>query len=342
MAKLKDVAALAGVSTATASLALNGRSVNAKTREVVMQAAKQLNYIPNRIGQILTGGRTNTIELVILTVSDHPNIVRKTSLFYYLMEGVLAVADERGFAVRFAVRSHDDPVLSDYFAGVIGAGTVDGVIVVPQFARDHRFLKVLQDAEFPCVLLRPSGFGQDITYVDMGNEAGGRIVADVLLDAGAKRLAMINGPVQHVDAIERARGFTARVLDRGGVLVALQHGDFTIESGYKAMTAVIAHALPDAVFCANDYMAAGAMQFVRELKIKVPTEIAFVGYDNNDLAVVTDPPLTTVDNHFFALGKALAGSVIDQIKDLNASGPIVNTPTLVVRSSHRWGDTIDA
>ncbi len=341
MTKLKDVAALAGVSPATASLALNGRSVNAKTRQLVVTAAKQLNYVPNKIGQSLTNGRSNTLELVILNVADHPNIVRKTALFYYLMEGVLAVADEQGFGVRFAVRSHDDPDLTAYFADLVGAGTVDGAIVVPQFARDYRFTHILHDTTYPCVFLLPDRFGKDVSHVDMGNEAGGSQVANLFIDVGAERIAMINGPVSHVDAIERERGFTGTILDRGAMIVALQHGDFTIESGHAAMGAIIERALPDAVFCANDYMAAGALKFLRERKIRVPGDVAVVGYDNNDLAIATDPPLTTVDNHFFDLGKALAEDVIAQVTC--ADGPTTRTivPTLVTRSSHLLGRAAD-
>src|SRR5690606_14825486 len=128
MATLKDVAALAGVSTATVSLALNGGPVNEKTRETVRKAARQLNYFPNKIGRMLNSGRSNTIELVILTSGAVPNIARRTSLFYYLMEGVLAVADENNLAMRFAVKSYEDDDVNAYFSELVGGRTVEGVI----------------------------------------------------------------------------------------------------------------------------------------------------------------------------------------------------------------------
>ncbi|MBB5755175.1 LacI family DNA-binding transcriptional regulator [Prosthecomicrobium pneumaticum] len=333
MTTLKDVAALAGVSTATASLALNGGPVNEKTRETVKKAAKQLNYVPNKVGQMLTSGRSNTIELIILTADEFPNIVRKTSLFYYLMEGVLAIADQRNVSVRFAVKSYDDPGLVTYFAELVGSRMVDGAIVIPQFARDARYARPLQDAGFPFVLLRAATFGDDLNYVDMGNSHGAKLVADLLVGCGAQRVGIINGPASHLDAIEREQGFTAALLDGGAALVAKLNGDFTIESGYAAMDRIAARKLPDAVFCANDYMAAGAIKFLRGRGIRVPDDIAIVGYDNNDIATAVDPELTTVDNRFFDLGRELAGNLLSLIDQVTDKVAVQVTPELVIRQS---------
>lgn len=337
MATLKDVAALAGVSTATVSLALNGGPVNAKTRQLVLKAAKQLHYVPNRIGQMLTTGRSNMIELIILTGSDYPDIVRKTSLFYYLMEGVLAVADKEGFGVRFAVKSHDDPSLTQYFAEIIGSRTVDGIAVIPQFAREYRFTNLLQEANYPYVLLRPSRFGADANHVDMGNYEGGKMVGELLVDSGARRIGIINGPSTHVDAIERERGFSEALLDRGGMIVAKQYGEFTIESGHAAMQKMAERGLPEAVFCGNDYMAAGALRFLRSIGVSCPRQIAIVGYDNNDVAIATDPQLTTVDNRFFDLGHIMADEVIGLIR--GSPNPVARRvpPEMKLRESHLFG-----
>jgi DNA-binding LacI/PurR family transcriptional regulator len=334
MTTLKDVAALAGVSTATASLSLNGGPVNARTRETVKQAAKKLNYIPNKVGRILTGGRSNAVEMVILTADEHPNIVHNTSLFYYMMEGVLAVSDQRGVAVRFAVKSYDDPNLVSYFAELIGSGLVDGAIVIPQFAHDAHFAGPLKAANFPFVMLRPATFGVDMNYVDMGNEQGGRLVADLFIRCGARRIGIINGPGRHVDAIERGRGFSAGLFEGGASLVAQTNGDFTIESGYLAMERISARPMPDAIFCTNDYMAAGALKMLRAHGVRVPQDVLLVGYDNTDIATALDPELTTVDNHFFDLGRTLASSLLSLIDRQIESVAVNLTPELILRRSH--------
>jgi DNA-binding LacI/PurR family transcriptional regulator len=335
MPTLKDVAALAGVSSATVSLALNGGPVNAKTREAVEKAAKKLNYVPNKVGRMLTSGRSNTIEMVILTAEEYPNIVRKTSLFYYLMEGVLAIADQRNVAVRFAVKSYGDPGLVPYFRALVGSRTVDGAIIIPQFANDAHFARALQAMDFPFVLLRPAAFGDDLNFVDMGNDQGARLVADLFVRGGAQRVAIINGPATHVDAIERERGFTSALLDGGASLVARANGDFTIESGAEAMERIAARTMPDAIFCANDYMAAGALKVLRHRGVRVPEDVMIVGYDNTDIATAVDPELTTVDNRFFELGRELASNLLKLI-DKEATTIAVNVPPeLVLRLSHR-------
>jgi DNA-binding LacI/PurR family transcriptional regulator len=335
MATLKDVAALAGVSTATVSLALNGGPVNEKTRESVKKAAQQLNYFPNKIGRMLHSGRSNTIELVILTSEAVPNIVRRTSLFYYLMEGILAVADENNLSMRFAVKSYEDDDVNGYFSELVGGRTVEGVIVLPQFTKAAGFTQLLERAAFPFVMLRPAAFGTDVSFVDMGNYEGARMVAELLVGCGARRLGIINGPATHVDAIERERGFTDTLLDAGAALVAKVNGAYTIESGYAAMAQLAARKqLPEAVFCANDYMAAGAIKYLAGAGIRVPHDIAVVGYDNNDMATAIEPELTTIDNRFYDLGHALATNLLALIKEPRDRMQTVIPPRLVLRRSH--------
>lgn len=340
MATLKDVAALAGVSTATVSLALNGGPVNEKTRETVKKAARQLNYFPNKIGRMLNSGRSNTIELVILTSAEAPNIVRRTSLFYYLIEGILAVADQNNLSMRFAVKSYEEDDVSAYFSELVGGRTVEGVIILPQFARATGFTQVLERARFPFVMLRPAAFGTDVSFVDMGNFEGARMVAELLAECGANRLGIINGPATHVDAIERERGFTDTLLEAGAALVAKVHGAYTIESGFEAMKQIAARKnLPEAVFCANDYMAAGAIKYLTGVGIRVPQDIAIVGYDNNDMATAIEPELTTIDNRFYDLGSALASNLLALIKEPGERVETVILPRMVLRRSHAPGKT---
>jgi len=335
MTTLKDVAALAGVSTATASLALNGGPVNARTREQVKKAARQLNYVPNRVGQILTLGRSNTIELIIMTSEKYPDVVRKTSLYYYLMEGMLGVADQRNVSVRFAVKSYEDRGFSSYFSKLIGSRMVDGVIILPQFTHDHHFVRILQEAKFPHILLQPSVFSAQMNHVDMGNFEGGRLVGDLFVKGGAERIGIINGPAAHVDAIERERGFTTALFEAGAALVAKVNGDFTIESGYQGMQQIASRKLPDAIFCANDYMAAGALRYLRSIGVRAPEDIAIAGYDNSDIATALDPELTTVDNRFFDLGAELTTGLLSIIDGSSESIAVTIRPQLVLRKSHR-------
>jgi DNA-binding LacI/PurR family transcriptional regulator len=215
LATLKDVAELAGVSAATASLALNNGPVNEKTRQRVIDCAKQLNYIPNRIGQILAAGKSRTVEFLMMTSDRYTDTVRRTALFYYLLEGILSVADEADYSLRFSVKSHDDADLQGYFDRIVGDSSVDGIIIVPQYLREYPFLSTLLRAGFPYVLLQPPRFGDTVNYVDMDNHTGGATVARLFRQHGYRRIALINGPAGHLDAIERERGFTETLAAAG-------------------------------------------------------------------------------------------------------------------------------
>ena len=333
MATLKDVAAMAGVSTATASLALNGGPVNKETKARVVLCAQRLKYVPNRIGRILTTGRSQIIQLVIMTEGGYTDTVRQTALFYYLLAGILSVVDDQDYTLRVDVRSYGDTALPRYFEHVVGDNLLDGIILVPQFDRDRDFAEILRRAQFPHVLLSPRRFAAGTNYVDMANEKGGRLVADLFALAGRRRIVMINGPPTHVDAIERERGF-AEGLRLAGIGEARQDaGDFTIESGHAAMRRLLAAGRPDAVFCANDYMAAGAMKAITEAGLRIPYDAAVVGYDNSDVARAVTPALTSVDNHFLELGRTLAQDLLELIRN---GGSIAReiVPIVVERESH--------
>ncbi len=335
MSTLKDVAELAGVSTATVSLALNNGPVAAETRLRVQEAARALKYVPNAIGRSLTTGRTRTILLVTMISESHADTVRKTSLFHYILEGLLSAATARGYGVRFDVKSHDDPSTASYFEELVGGGTVDGVAIIPQFNRNGDLLAPLKREKFPYVVLRPGRFGTDDNFVDMGNYAGAELVARLFVASGAKRIAFINGPSTHFDALERERGFRDGLAAAKPEIIKVWYGDYTIEGGYVGMSEILREMRPDSVFCGNDYMAAGAIRRLLEAGIRVPSDVSVVGYDDNDVCTGLFPPLTSVNNHFFDLGNALAASLLAQIEGHPVAQQQTLLPHLVERQSHR-------
>jgi len=334
MVTLKEVADLAGVSEATASLSLSGGQVKESTRERVIECAKRLNYVPNRSARILTTGKTNAIALVILTSTRHVDTVHQTALFYYLIEGVHAIADSANYSLRFDAKSHEDPSLMSYFEKVIGDRSLDGIIIVPQFLCDYPFIGLLQKHSFPYVILRSPRFGDSVNFVDMDNYRGAQMVANLFKEIGYQKLALINGPESHVDAIERERGFLDALGSSASVRFTKSHGDFTIASGIAGMKSILKEFRPEAVFCANDYMAAGAMKVIHESGLRIPEDIAVIGYDNTDICIGTIPDLTTVDNHFEELGKSLAGGLLQLIDNRTDHFGTCVRASLVLRGSH--------
>ena len=335
MATLKEVADLAGVSIATVSTALTGGPVRESTRKRVLDCAKQLNYVPNRIGRTLNTGKSNTIALLMMTCAEYADIVHKTSLFYYLQQGVLGIVDRANYSLRLAVKAHEDPGLLDYFEQIIGDKTLDGIIIVPQYRRDYPFLYPLQKHGFPYVMMRPACFGKDVNYLDLENCHGGQLVAQLFAQRRCSRVAMINGPETHVDAIERERGFFEGLVAAGIKKVTKRYGDFTVPSGSMAMESIMKEFTPDGVFCANDYMAAGAMKVLRAQRLKIPDNVAVVGYDNTDLCLALDPTLTTVDYRAEEVGRCLATGLLDLVEGKVKSYAMTIRPLLVERESHQ-------
>src|ERR1700730_10613086 len=334
MPNLKDVASLAGVSISTVSLALNGRKVNAATRERVIDCARRLKYVPSRIGRTLNTGRSDTVCLLVMTQPGLHDVF-ETSLTYYFLQGVLWVLDRQNYSLRLEVKSHDDVDLKNYFAQVVGDQSLDGIILVPQFLRNYFFLDFLRDAEFPYVVLQPSRFGDQVNLVDIENAHGGRLVGELFARCGHRRVAMINGPECNVDAIERERGFCEALQEAGITQTVKRYGDFTILSGMNAM-ADLMDFRPDAVFCANDYMAAGAIKLLTESGIRIPEDVAVVGYDNNDISIGVVPALTTVDNRLKEAGESIAQELLNLIKGEKDLVHQSIVPVLVERRSHKY------
>jgi DNA-binding LacI/PurR family transcriptional regulator len=334
MTTLKDIAGLAGVSTATASLALNDGKVSEVTRQRVLAIAQRLKYVPNRVGRMLHTGRAKTICLLFMTSPRHADIVHHTSLFYYLIEGVLAIADQAKYSLRLEVKSHEDPDLLLFFDQVVGDRSLDGIIIVPQFLTNYPFLPTLRTNNFPYVMFCPARFGADVNYIDIENAEGGRLVADLFARLGHRKVAMINGPETHLDAIERERGFMEGLSGAGINKVIRRNGDFLIQSGFSAMKAILEEQRPDAVFCANDYMAAGAIKFLWEAGLRVPEDISVAGYDNNDICEGIIPSLTTVDHRLEELGQCLAQGLLNLIEEETPSIQKAIRPRLIERRSH--------
>jgi DNA-binding LacI/PurR family transcriptional regulator len=335
MATLKEVAEIAGVSTATVSLALNDGPVNENTRQRVLEIARRMNYIPNAIGRSLTTGLSRNIQLLTLRSHKYIDTARETSLFHYIQEGFLSVATDNRYGARFDVKSIEDADLRQYLERISGSGAIDGLAIITQFATDGAHLHSILGRNFPCVLLQPEIFGPDLNWIDMGNFTGGALVGELFANCGARNIALINGPETHVDAIERERGFRY-ALELAGLQPSLvRYSDYTILGGYAAMEGLMRDALPDAVFCANDYMAAGALRRLHEGGVGVPDEVTIVGYDNSDICLGLYPTLTSVNNRFLELGQALATALVDLVSGARTDVRQSFSPTLIKRETHR-------
>ena len=293
---LDEVARRSGVSRATASRALNGRArVNPEVRARVQMIADGMGYRPNIAARSLASGRVGVLGLVIPT--GH---LDRSPYEALLLEAVADAATGSGRGVMlWLAQSAPGPALRDSFR----AGLVDGVVISEVALSASSWVEDLFDGPHPCVLVGNHPTRRDVVQVEVSNEAGASAAVDHLLDGGARRVAMIGGPGERTDSRDRRRGYDAALAARGmgfePELVA--DGVFTIESGYAAMRRLLEQH-PDALFAANDLMAAGALRAMDEAGLRAPDDIAVVGFDDLPIAATTSPPLSTIRQDLATVG----------------------------------------
>lgn len=290
---IKDVARAAGVSVATVSRALNGaENVLPHTRQRIMEIARELRYAPSGAARSLITRKTDTVGALLPDLHGE--------FFSELIRGIDQAARARGLHLLLS-SSHDD---ADEAAAALRAmnGRVDGLIVMSPHADDD-FLSQNLPANLPAVLLNPGAAGPGLPAFAVDNYGGARAMTAHLVAQGHRRIAFLGGPAGNFEARERQRGYEAGL--GGGRTAWLLPGDFTEQSGYTTGAALAALApaeRPDALFCANDMMAVGALQALANAGVNVPADLALAGFDDIPLARYMRPALSTVRVPIAAMG----------------------------------------
>ncbi len=285
-----DVAALAGVSQSAVSRAFTpGSAIATAKRELILEAARKLNYVPNSIASSLTTKRTNMVA-VILGNLDNP--------FYVLvLKALIDRLQARGTQIlTFTV---PNGASSDNALMRVLRYQVDGIILTSA-QLSTRMTSMCHDRGIPVVLFNRYVPGSDASGVRCDNAAGGRLMAEALLQAGARTFAVVKGDPKGTTSQDRLQGFAERLLEEGIPRANLLELEGL--SVYDGAHAAVLRAfrddrlpLPDAIFGINDIMAMGAMDALRgEMGVKIPDDLMFGGFDNIDEAAHWPYRLTTV------------------------------------------------
>ncbi len=282
-----DVARLAGVSQAAVSRTFTpGGSVSDKTRQKVLAAAKKLGYTPNVIARSLIQQSTKIIGIVM---------VRFQNPFYSKVLGEFTrKLNEMGYRTLLLNVAHSKEI--DEALPMALQYQVDGIIITSATLSSKMADGCLQ-AGTPVVLFNRYDSSGNFNAIYCDSVGGGRIVADALLDAGHQRLAFIAGEKDTSTSRDREKGFTERIQERGcKVFLRESGGDYTYEAGYSAAERLLKRKKrPDAIFCANDLLAMGAMDYARgQLGIRVPQELSIIGFDDIPMASWPGYSLTTI------------------------------------------------
>ncbi|MFD5874734.1 LacI family DNA-binding transcriptional regulator [Streptomyces sp. NPDC060322] len=331
---LEAVAAHAGVSRATASRVVNGGAgVRQPLVDKVRKAVDELGYIPNHAARTLVTRRNGAVAVII----DEPEFrIFSDPFFSRQIRGISRElnAHDAQLVLLLVEGSGDFDRVTRYLAG----GHVDGVLAF-SLHTDDELPAIIRRFRVPTVYGgRPehprteAGDAPQVPYVDCDNRGGAREAVRHLVSLGRRRVAHIAGPRDQTSALDRIDGFHDVLPDAEPDLV--EEGDFTVEGGARAMARLL-DARPDldAVFVSNDMMASGALRVLRERGVRVPDDVAVVGFDDMaSVAEATEPPLTTIRQDVEGMGRLMVRLLMERLNSGTGDWPeSVITPTELIR-----------
>jgi LacI family transcriptional regulator len=290
--------------------------------------AKRLRYQPSALARGLVTRRTHTVGLLISDIAN--------PFFIRAVRAIEDAAQENGYNVILC-NTDEDPIKETQYLRVLIEKRVDGIILATtagslQAVRDVRWRRiplVLFDRELPSI-------ATDVVKVD--GVLGGRLATEHLLRLGHRRIAIIHGPVVRSTGAERLQGYSEALRAAGirPIPELIREGNFKQDSG-RELARLLLHVSPPptALFCTNNLMTVGALQTLGERGIRIPKALSLVGYDDMEWWTLTHPPLTTVGQPVYDLGREAMRLLLQQIEANGRRRPrrVVLKPELLVRES---------
>jgi LacI family transcriptional regulator len=328
VATLRDVAQRAGVAPITASRAINQSGyVRAEVRQRVLRAAQELGYVPNTLARSLRSRRTHILALVLSDITN--------PFFTTICRGVEDAARQAGYLV-IVCNSDEDEAKEHTYLQMLLRQRVDGLLLVP--ARDGAAaIAAARSQHIPVVVLDRRVPGCEVDVVRGDSLGGAYDLAKLLIRQGHRRIALLNGPQAVSTAADRGKGFQRAMEDNGLGAGAMQLvGRFTQESGAEMTRQALAtRPRPSALIAANNFISIGALNALREAGLRVPADVALVGFDDLPSTLVTFPFLTVAAQPAYEMGRQAAGLLIDRLEGREQARcrEIVLPARLVVRQS---------
>ncbi|MEZ3162211.1 LacI family DNA-binding transcriptional regulator [Microbacterium sp. BWT-B31] len=325
---IEEVAAAAGVSRSTVSRVVNGSTaVSPRALDAVKRAIADLRYVPNRAARSLASRQTHAIALV---VPEDTTRFFGDPFFAAIVSGINARISKSDYVLNLFIAS-DDP--GDKTTTYLLSGAVDGAIIVSHHTSD---LFIDRIAEVVPVVYggRPPRERENDHYVDVDNLAGARHATEYLIARGHRRIATITGPLTMPAGIDRLDGFRTALAMAGLEPAGVEDGDFTSDGGATAMAHILASGeLPDAIFVASDLMVRGALSVLDREGLRVPDDLAIVGFDDSPVATSVNPPLTTMRQPSRQQGEKMASVLLEILAGREPEHVTMLDTKLIVRAS---------
>jgi len=334
---IRQVAELSGVSIATVSRVFNGYGdVSAATRRRVLGAAAKLDYEPSAAARTLVKQRSQLVGVVLFTGYGHADIGHP--FFQDVLVGLKRCSGSLGYDVLLF--ASEQPGAGDgkphAYLRRARHHRVDGVVLMGVDRNDPEVAKLVE-ADLPVVAVDLDVNGPATSWVASDNVGGARLAVRHLYEQGHRRIATIAGPQRTRPGADRLLGYRAEMQELGLEIGRgfEPEGDFYVESGEEAMSTLLAlPEPPTAVFAASDMMAIGAIRAARAAGLRVPEDVALVGFDDIEVAELLTPPLTTIRQDKVGLGYAAGRALVAQIEQPDQTPNALTLPVeLVVRAS---------
>ena len=325
---LMDVARKAGVSPSTVSRILNGTArVSEDKRLAVLAAIAQMNFAPNQMAQGLKKGRSNTIGIVVQDISS--------PFFDETLRGVDDGLKHTGYA-SVIVSGHWNADEEADRIRLLLARKVDGIILLSGRMSDQTVLNF--SSQRPIVSTGRALHTRSALGFKLDNEAGAHMAVHHLIELGHRKIAFISGPSNNIDAAERLAGYT-RALNEAGIAFDPQlvvEGNYHEASGMLAMNHLFdSQQQFSAVFAANDLSAYGARLALYRKGIRVPDDISLVGFDDLPGSSFTTPPLTTIRQPLYDIGRIATHALLRLINGETVQGDVPPLELIVRETTRR-------
>ncbi len=328
---LHDIAKKLNLSASTVSRALNNHpDIKEETKMQVKKLAKKLEYSPNPIAQSLKNNKTKVIGVIVPEI-EH-------DFFASAINGIEEVAYHAGYTIIVSQSNESferelintNAMVNQRVAGVVAS--------ISQNTKSGAHFQNMIDKGIPLVFFDRAFDGLSASKVIIDDSKSAFNAVTYLVEKGYKKIAHFAGPKELEICKQRFNGYKDS-LKKAGIFFnknLVCYGGLHETDGYQAIDSLIKNGnIPDAIFAVNDPVAIGAFQRIKEAGIKIPDEIGIVGFSNNKITSLVDPPLTTVDQPAFEMGKTAAEILIEKIENKKKSAPktIILDAKLIIRKS---------
>lgn len=329
MINIEQIAKLAGVSKTTVSRVLNNKSeVRPETRDKVIEVIKKCDYIPNVFAKAISQKESRILALLIPYEVDY---IFSNSFYEEVLRGVSTEVNTNGYYLLICYS------INNNFEDLVRQRLVDGFIVISPTGTDKHEIDLLKKNKIAFVTTSQilEAEEKDYVYVDIDNFYGASLAVEHLVSLGHRKIGLIlNGPKSLASSQMRLKGYRA-VLEKYDLPFQDKYvttGNTSIDSGYQNMITLLQNDI-SAVFVANDMMAVGAIQAIKDNNKRIPEDISVVGFDDIPLTRIMDPPLTTVRQPAFEKGVVAAQLLLSYIKSKKKPASEKLSVELVVRKS---------